>query len=334
MNPDGKKLHYLSSGDAQVEAILYEDRVCVGEQVCAERGRVFSYDEQVGLEQQEGVLGLGPQATALFGQLCTHLDSCVFGMALSRQEYRSAVMFGGVDPSFFEGELFYEQVLFEDCWSVLVKNLTFEGLLLYGVPAFGPPTRLSHAQLHSAAANLVLPDSAFNLFKQAIQKATTEPIYQQVDGLFYFADGCPKMDPILIFLDSGRILSVPSDQYFESFGDVCLIRVSSSGDNDLIILGDTFMRQYYVVFDHGNKKLGFATQIKQEWPVSNMAIAIILVTVAILAAIVLFCVVRKRKSKKPKKKIKVNSKMRSLLKKSRKTSNTTSGLSNTIISPK
>uniref|UniRef100_A0A914CW79 Peptidase A1 domain-containing protein n=1 Tax=Acrobeloides nanus TaxID=290746 RepID=A0A914CW79_9BILA len=46
------------------------------------------------------------------------------------------------------------------------------------------------------------------------------------------------------------------------YGSTCYLGIMSIGGN-MWILGDVFIRPYYTVFDHGNKRVGFATSVSQ-----------------------------------------------------------------------
>ena len=54
------------------------------------------------------------------------------------------------------------------------------------------------------------------------------------------------------------------DMTLQSQGDWCLLGVQSSPPGAPWILGDVFMRKYYVTFDWGNKRMGFAKSKKSE----------------------------------------------------------------------
>jgi len=51
----------------------------------------------------------------------------------------------------------------------------------------------------------------------------------------------------------------PSDYTLE-FGDICVVAISSL-DDGMWILGDVFMRKFYVVFDMSSSQVGIATAV-------------------------------------------------------------------------
>jgi len=66
-----------------------------------------------------------------------------------------------------------------------------------------------------------------------------------------------------IDLEGASALRIPSDQYLQEIQGTCVVRVASSGPGGFYIFGDTFMRNYYSIFDQANSRVGFAA-IKEE----------------------------------------------------------------------
>ena len=65
--------------------------------------------------------------------------------------------------------------------------------------------------------------------------------------------------PDIVFNLCGNKMTLNPIDYIEIFENFLLIFIQIyTGNEDLIVLGDTFMRKYYTVFDLEGKKIGFA----------------------------------------------------------------------------
>lgn len=49
------------------------------------------------------------------------------------------------------------------------------------------------------------------------------------------------------------------------YDEKCIIPISSTGDNSIAMLGDTFMRNYYTVFDFKNNEVKMAPNAVNAW---------------------------------------------------------------------
>lgn len=74
---------------------------------------------------------------------------------------------------------------------------------------------------------------------------------------------CAKVStlPNLDFHIGGKTYSVPGKDLVIQAGGTCLFAMMGMDipSGPKWILGDVFMRQYYTIFDYGNKRVGFAT---------------------------------------------------------------------------
>lgn len=83
----------------------------------------------------------------------------------------------------------------------------------------------------------------------------------EIEGGLY-ATRCSEETPSLSFTIGGRTYSLDRDDLVvQRSGDACLLGLMGTASDSrwpMWILGSVFMRKYYVQFDWGQKRLGFA----------------------------------------------------------------------------
>merc|ERR1711865_1026733 len=77
--------------------------------------------------------------------------------------------------------------------------------------------------------------------------------------------GCGGDKPDISFEINGKTYSLTLDQYVIKDGPICIFAMMGidipAPNGPLWIMGDTFMRQYYLDFDHGKKRVGIAKAV-------------------------------------------------------------------------
>jgi len=200
------------------------------------------------MSPMDGILGMGFDSMVQgggmspFGALVEsgQLDEPVFGFYLGDNQV-SELVIGGRDTNHFSGELHYVPLTHAMYWQVRLD----------GIEVGGSPVQLSTsaAIVDSGTSLLVGPQD--DVAGVAYQLGAEE---QQ--GM-YIAD-CSVDLPTVSFSFGGRAFTLQGkDLVLQRQGSQCLLGLQGS-DMNLWILGDVFMRPYYVEFDWGRQRMGFA----------------------------------------------------------------------------
>jgi len=199
----------------------------------------------------DGILGLGWDSISQ-GKVPTvmkklvessQLDQPVFGFFLGNHA-DGELEFGGVDPKHYKGEFTWVPLNTETYWGV-----ELDGVKL-GSDTIGSTKK---AIVDSGTSLLAGP-------KADVDAIATKLGAQCILGKEYTID-CSKDVPSLTFNLGGKEFVLSKDDLvLQQNGATCLIGLMSIDvpAGPLWILGDVFMRKYYVQFDWGQKRLGFA----------------------------------------------------------------------------
>ncbi|KAI8331259.1 rhizopuspepsin precursor-like protein [Choanephora cucurbitarum] len=176
----------------------------------------------------EGLLGLGQGL----------ISSPVFGVFLGKASRSGGgeYIFGGYDSSKFTGSLKYAPIDNSDgYWSIAVDGLSAGG------------SRVAHSFsdiLDTGAILLILTDS----FADAIADAVAYGAIDDGDGTYLIDCDNSNFGPIVFNID-GTTFQVPAeDLVYEDDGNVCYASFGKGGLR-FALLGDTFLKNNYVVFN-------------------------------------------------------------------------------------
>lgn len=172
----------------------------------------------------------------------------------------SELVFGGVDSSHYTGDFTYVALNAETYWQV---NLW--GLSVGKTSVFHTPFHTSKAIVDSGTSLLAGPQADVKAIMQKLSAT-----FQPKDGLYSFDCDKTSSAPVVTFTLGGGPFSrghdfslTVDDMILAKQGNECILGVQVSPE-PLWILGDVFMRKYYVQFDWGKKRLGIATAAKGE----------------------------------------------------------------------
>uniref|UniRef100_A0A8C3T0F4 pepsin A n=1 Tax=Chelydra serpentina TaxID=8475 RepID=A0A8C3T0F4_CHESE len=201
----------------------------------------------------DGILGLAfpsiasSGATPVFDNMMNEglVSQDLFSVYLSSDEQSgSFVMFGGIDSSYYSGSLNWIPLSSETYWEITMDSITIDGETI-------ACSNSCQAIIDTGTSLLAGPSTGIS----------------NIDSYIGASDGtisCSDMSslPNIIFTINGIEFPVPASAYIIDSGSCTSgfesIDVSTSS-GELWILGDVFIRQYYVVFDRANNQVGLAS---------------------------------------------------------------------------
>ncbi|KAL4809045.1 aspartic peptidase domain-containing protein [Aspergillus unguis] len=208
----------------------------------------------------DGILGLGRSNDTSVGQRPAFMDlvqkqenlkSNVIGFHLSRNsdgEKDGTVTFGGVDKTKFKGDIAYTDVAQDSIhWSIPLDDVSVDG------KACGFKNK--NAIIDTGTSYSLIPPKDAEALHKLI------PGSKQLSDENYLVP-CDSSAAVQFNFSGVGYLMSPKDYVGDELesGDGCvstLIAQSIFGD-DLMILGDTFLKNVYSVFDFDNDRIGFA----------------------------------------------------------------------------
>ncbi|KAI9300278.1 aspartic peptidase domain-containing protein [Cunninghamella echinulata] len=207
----------------------------------------------------DGIFGLGFPALSYTGKQLPiaqslhaqgKIDEAVVGVWLGRAIHggKGEVKFGGVNPAHFEGELEYVPLSAKTYWQV-----NFDGIVIDN-------------KLVSSTNNRAIIDTGTTLTILPLDLA--KAIHSKIPGAEYstnFGWRVPcnvTSDETITFVFDGHKFPLTLNQLVRersSPTDPSLCYSGVAGANSpFIIIGDTFLRSYYSVYDYQNARVGFA----------------------------------------------------------------------------
>ncbi|XP_072336090.1 pepsin A-like [Scyliorhinus torazame] len=208
----------------------------------------------------DGILGLGypsiasSYVTPVFDNMMSEnlLQQDLFAFYLSREsgESGSEVVFGGIDPYHYTGEINWVPVTQQGYWQISVDSITING---QAVACNGG----CQAIVDTGTSLLTGPSGDISSIQQAI--GATEGYY---GGYNINCNSLGSM-PNVVFTINGIDYPLTPSQYTIQEQGSCMsgfegMYLPGSGGG-LWILGDVFIGPYYSIFDRGNNRMGFAT---------------------------------------------------------------------------
>eukprot|EP00761_Pharyngomonas_kirbyi_P012134 gb/GECH01012161.1/.p1 GENE.gb/GECH01012161.1/~~gb/GECH01012161.1/.p1 ORF type:complete len:366 (+),score=85.15 gb/GECH01012161.1/:1-1098(+) len=193
----------------------------------------------------DGILGLAfkglakDHVTPVFDNMVSQglVDSSVFSFYLG--EKGSEIVFGGYDESKMAGKPFYVPVVHDLFWFIKFEDFKYDGKDMHFCFIFD-----CHAIVDSGTSLIVGPPHRVN---KLLDKVNISPDCSNYSSL--------KDIAIRI---NGKDFTLPPSVYVLRSGNQCQPAIAAAKDLPFWILGDTFMRQYYTIFDREKDKVGFA----------------------------------------------------------------------------
>ena len=249
----------IQYGSGPVSGVFSADTVTIGDlklqdYTFAEVDKTSGLGLGYRLGKFDGILGLGWDSISV-GHVPTPMNALVqsgqlpepvFAFYLGNKQ-PGELVFGGVDPKHYTGSFSFVPLSSESYWEINLDGV-----------------KLGSDSVSSTKSAIV--DSGTSLLagpKSEISKIATKLGAKSVLGREYVVDCSAKL-PDLTFTLGGKDYTLKqADLILQASGSQCILGLTGLDvpppRGPLWILGDVFMRKYYVQFDWGKKRLGFAT---------------------------------------------------------------------------
>ncbi|XP_047375093.1 pepsin A-5-like [Sciurus carolinensis] len=256
----GRPIH-LVYGSGALSGFLAYDTVRIGGLVDAAQAFGLSLQEPGDFLKYavfDGILGLGypslalPGTTPVFDNLWKQglIAQNLFAFYLSsKDEKGSVLMLGGVDPSYYSGELHWVPVSRPTYWQLAMDSISMNGKVVAcdgGCQAIMD----TGTSLLNGPPNYIL----------SIQKIINAQPYS--NGQYVVDCNTVGSLPDIHFTISGVDYPVPASAYIqESRSHTCYSSfegLDHAFHSETWILGDVFLRLYFTVFDRANNRIGLA----------------------------------------------------------------------------
>uniref|UniRef100_A0A8C9A9H1 pepsin A n=1 Tax=Prolemur simus TaxID=1328070 RepID=A0A8C9A9H1_PROSS len=206
----------------------------------------------------DGILGLAypsissSGATPVFDNLWDQglVSQDLFSVYLSsNDDSGSVVIFGGIDSSYYSGELKWVPVSYEGYWQITVDSITMDGETIACSDG-------CQAIVDTGTSLLTGPTSAISNIQSDIGAS------EDSEGLMVVSCSSINSLPDIVFTINGVQYPVTPSAYILQEDGICTSGFEgmdvSTYTGELWILGDVFIRQYYTVFDRANNQVGLA----------------------------------------------------------------------------
>lgn len=210
----------------------------------------------------DGIMGLGypglssMKATPVINNMISQglLDSPLFSVWMTREskegDVGGEISVGAIDTTKYTGEISWQPVTQQLYWMTKMDGVSVGTVNL-------KPTGGYKVISDTGTSLLAGPASAIKSIATALGG-----VYQSTYGLYFVDCNTSKRDPIqLIF--QGKIFEIGANSYIlplEEGSTQCFLGIQPfNGGTELDwILGDTFIRSWYQIYDFGNNRIGFA----------------------------------------------------------------------------
>ncbi|NXK53873.1 PEPA protein, partial [Chauna torquata] len=207
----------------------------------------------------DGFLGLAfpsissSGATPIFDNMMSQglLSQDLFSIYLTPDERNgSFVLFGGIDDTYFTGNLTWIPLSAQTYWQIKVDSIT-----MYGRPIACPYG--CQAIVDSGTSLLAGPNPGVSNIQYEIGAR------RSASGLYMVSCSFIQRLPDIVFVIAGTQFPLPPQAYIRQLEDGSCMSgfrtyTLSTATGKLWILGDIFLRRYYSVFDRANSMVGLA----------------------------------------------------------------------------
>jgi len=256
----------IKYGSGDISGLFCRDTVAIGE-LALENFTFGAASDTSGIRNwahlpYDGILGLGFPQLSIGGYPTVmealvqsgQLAEPVFGFYLGDRR-EGELVFGGVDPKHVASEFTFLNVTHPGYWAVGLDSVKVgDGMMLTATPV---------AIVDSGTSLLSGPSEEVEVV--ALMLGAT-PIRSR------YVIRCDQQIPSLAFTLGGRDFVLNKDDLItHRAGHLCVLGIQAMHvPNRMWILGDVFMRKYYVQFDWGQKRVGLALAAVGEQNTTNL----------------------------------------------------------------
>jgi len=215
----------------------------------------------------DGILGLGFDDLAMNGvpamqalMNSRQLKKPVFGFYLGDNEDGQLVL-GGVDEQHYEGQFHFMPVVSTAYWQVMLENIKVGDAALKPAQLRGSASNAYLMKLANSKHAIIDSGTSMLVGPKAEVHAIANMLGANLMGQLWVIDCQTKMR--LSFQLGGQEFElVGDDLILERQGNLCLLGLQSSdGFTPHWVLGNVFMRKFYVQFDWQERRIGLATAV-------------------------------------------------------------------------
>mmetsp|Transcript_2353 Transcript_2353/g.5586 ORF Transcript_2353/g.5586 Transcript_2353/m.5586 type:complete len:384 (-) Transcript_2353:66-1217(-) len=245
----------IQYGTGSMSGVLSQDVCSIGplkiqNQIFGEATSLASFFKGQPLD---GILGLGyptiaaDGVTPVFDQIMKEklVSKGIFSVYLDSTpgDSKSSIEFGATDSSLYDGDFTYVPVRKQAYWQVKIGGINVGNSSL-GCTIFG-----CSGIVDTGTSLIVGPSSAVD---KMLSKLSVAEDCSNIESL-----------PDISFKINGNLFTIPPSIYVlreqdENGRTVCAPGIQGQALLPMWILGDTFIRGYYTVFDRDNNRVGFA----------------------------------------------------------------------------
>nr|XP_025965016.1 pepsin A-like [Dromaius novaehollandiae] len=199
----------------------------------------------------DGILGLAfpsissSGATPVFDNMMSEdlVSQDLFSVYLSNDdESGSFVLFGGIDDSYTSAGISWIPLSAETYWQITMDSVSMNDEVL-------ACSSSCQAIIDTGTSLLAGPTSAIDNILDALGSDSSGEIS---------CDSASSL-PDIVFTLNGNAFSVPASGYVVESDGSCTLGFESVDVDDLWILGDVFIHEYYVIFDRANDRVGLSS---------------------------------------------------------------------------
>ncbi|KAI8147734.1 aspartic peptidase domain-containing protein [Fennellomyces sp. T-0311] len=272
----------LQYGDGSaVQGIKAHDNISVGNLTV--KGQLFGLASKVSSQfaqdpELDGIFGLGFAPLSLMGSKKSFVENlkdqgviknAIASFHLGGSHTGGQLMLGGVNPNLYNGNLTFVNVTEDRYWEVPFNGIKIGNkTIMSGGSGSSVGANQSTAIIDTGTTLIIMPPSMSRAIHMAIPGAEYNSTYGWNVPCKH---GLETSNTTTTATNKGGEVAFRLGEHEFPIAYSDLIREKTSPDNDtlcfsgiaeapipMVIMGDTFLRNYYSVFDYENKRVGFA----------------------------------------------------------------------------